>query len=73
MISLLIAIFGKDRIPNGIRYVFLIIGLSALVYRLYKLKRAHQQLKEAEAIQMVMQQKMAEEAEKKQVEAAIID
>ena len=73
MISLLIAIFGKDRIPNGIRYVFLIIGLSALVYRLYKLKRAHQQLKEAEAIQRVMQQKMAEEAEKKQVEAAIID
>ena len=37
MISLLVAIFGKNHIPSYVRYGLLVIGIAALVYRLRKL------------------------------------
>ncbi len=58
MISLLIAIFGKDRIPPGIRYVFLAFGLSMLIYRLHRFRKAQQELAKAELIHQVIEQKL---------------
>jgi hypothetical protein len=37
MISLLVAIFGKNHIPPYVRYGLIVIGLAALIYRLRKL------------------------------------
>ena len=58
MISLLVAIFGKDRIPDGLRYALLAFGISMLSYRLYRLRKAHQELAKAQIIQQVIQQKI---------------
>lgn len=58
MISLLIAIFGKDRIPNGLRYALLTFGISMLAYRLYRFKKAQQEILEAQAIQQVIEQRI---------------
>lgn len=59
MVSLLIAIFGKGRIPPGIRYSFLVFGLSMLIYRLHRFRKAQQELAKAEIIQQVIEQKVA--------------
>ena len=59
MISLLIAIVGKDRIPPGIRYVFLAFGLSMVTYRLFRFRKAQQELAKADIIQQVIEQKVA--------------
>lgn len=58
MISLLAAIFGKDRIPDGLRYALLVFGISMLSYRIYRLRKAHKELAEAQIIQQVIEQKI---------------
>jgi len=48
MISLLVAIFGKNRIPNSVRYGLLLIGIIGLIYRLRKLYVTHKKDPEIE-------------------------
>ena len=43
MISLLIAIFGKDRIPDGLRVGILLFGLTILSIRIYKVVKKSKQ------------------------------
>jgi hypothetical protein len=59
MISLLIAIFGKDRIPNSLRYALLTFGISMLAYKLYLFRKVQREIKEAQAIQQVIEQRVA--------------
>ena len=51
MLSLLLAYFGKGKIPDGVRLALFIFGLSIFLYRLYRLRQANQNLQEAGLIQ----------------------
>jgi len=62
MLSLLVAYFGKGRIPNSIRYSLMTIGLTLLAYRLYKIYKANKAYNEAMAIQHVIDQKNVQTA-----------
>tara|TARA_B100000575_G_C22806920_1_gene475678 strand:- start:46 stop:342 length:297 start_codon:yes stop_codon:yes gene_type:complete len=51
MLSLLLAYFGKGKIPDGIRLALFLFGLSIFLYRLHRLRQANQNLREAGLIQ----------------------
>ena len=70
VISLLLAYFGKDKIPDSVRYVLMAFGLSLLFFRLNKIRKsrlkAQKAYQEAMVIKTVMDQKIAAQALEKQ-------
>ena len=70
VISLLLAYFGKGKIPDSVRYVLFAIGISLFLYRINKIRKsrlkAQQAYQEAMVIKAVMDKKMAAQALEKQ-------
>lgn len=55
MLSLLVAIFGKGRIPNSARLALFTVGIGILLYRLNRLRIAHKSYQEAMVISQEIQ------------------
>jgi hypothetical protein len=60
VISLLLAYFGKGKIPDSVRYLLMLMGLSLLVYRLKKIHRGQKAYEEASMLKYAIEKRKAQ-------------